>query len=258
MTTRVKSARALFALAAIVITQMLIWYAAVSLMGTPSVIHGALSVALGILSAGLLGSLGEWAVHRYTMHTRWGNRILNVPYELHHNAHHWHHYTPDRFTHAGPIKYHPTHDPNLVCDTNAGRRWVAFQQYVYYMFFGLVTVFLPAWLVTANIFFMAGLVVSIVWLCTMFVHVHGVTHHPGKRLIERFAWFHFLKRHHYIHHIDNGCNVNFLLPLCDVLFGTLRVELLPKEVQRWGTYEEALVRVVPYAPPLQPSSSSPR
>jgi hypothetical protein len=86
----------------------------------------------------------------------------------------------------------------------------------------------------------------------MFVHVHGVTHHPGIRLIERFNWFQFLKRHHYIHHIDNGCNVKFLLPLCDLLFGTLRTQLRPKEIERWGTYEQALVRVVPVdkGPPL--------
>jgi hypothetical protein len=245
MTTRVKPGRAVTALAAIVITQILIWYAAVRLTDTPSISHGALSVVLGALSAALLGSLGEWTVHRYTMHTPWRNRILNVPYELHHIAHHWHHYTPDRFTHAGPIKYHPTHDPSLVCDTNSARFWVAVQQFMFYMFFGLFYVFLPAWLITKNTFFMAGLMAAIVWVCTMFVHVHGVTHHPGTRLIERFSWFQFLKRHHYIHHIDNGSNVNFLLPLCDFLFGTLRTELLPKELERWGTYEEALVRVVP-------------
>jgi hypothetical protein len=245
MTTRVTPGRAVIAVATIVIAQLLIWYGGITLRDSPTISLAALSVILGILSAGLLGSLGEWSVHRYSMHTPRKNRILNVPYELHHVAHHWHHYTPDRFTHAGPIKYHPTHDPRLVCETNLSRYWVAVQQYTYYMFFGLFFVFLPAWLITRNVFFMAGLVSAIVWVCTMFVHVHGVTHHPGRRFIERFSWFNFLKRHHYIHHIDNGCNVNFLLPLCDVLFGTLRLSLRPKEIERWGTYEEALARVVP-------------
>jgi len=245
MTTRVKPWRAVTTLTCIAIAQILFWFAAVRLAGNGSILGQGLSVLIGVLSAFLLASLGEWSVHRYTMHTPWRNRLLNIPYALHHVAHHWHHYTPERFTHAGPVKYHPTHDPTLVCATDSARYWVAIQQYIYYIFFGVVFLFLPAWLITENVYFMIGLIPPILWVCVMFVHVHNVTHHPGTRLMERFGWFHFLKHHHYIHHIDNGSNVNFLLPLCDVLFGTLRTRLLPKEIERWGTYEEALARVVP-------------
>lgn len=245
MKTRVNPRRAGVALTGIAITQMLIWYAAGALAGDSSILGRSLSVFIGLLSAALLASLGEWAVHRYTMHTPWRIRILNVPYSLHHVAHHWHHYTPDRFTHAGPIKYHPTHDPNAICNNNSARRWVAFQQFAYYMFFALFFLFIPAWFITRNIPFMTGLILPIPLVCMMFVHVHNVTHHPGNRLIERFGWFRFLKHHHYIHHIDNGSNVNFLLPLCDVLFGTLRTSLEPRELAQWGTFEQALARVIP-------------
>ena len=247
MKTRVDPERAAFVLVGIALAQLLVWYLADGLAETASVAGRFVSVCLGIVSAGLLASLGEWAVHRYTMHTRWRNRILNVPYTLHHVAHHWHEYTPDRFTHDGPVKYHPTHDPNALCESNAARSWVAVQQFVYYSFFALFFLFIPAWLITGNLYFMVGLVPPIPVVCMMFVHVHNVTHHPGHRLIERFGWFHFLKHHHYIHHIDNGSNVNFLLPLCDLLFGTLRTRLEPIETERWGTFEEALLRVVPVA-----------
>jgi hypothetical protein len=179
------------------------------------------------------------------MHTRWRNRILNLPYTLHHVAHHWREYAPDRFTHAGPVKYHPTHDPNAICTSAAARSWVAVQQFVYYSFFGLFFLFIPAWLITRNVYFMIGLIPPIPVVCVLFVHVHNVTHHPANRLIERLGWFRFLKHHHYIHHIDNGANVNFLLPLCDLLFGTLRRSLEPHEIERWGTFEQALLRVVP-------------
>jgi hypothetical protein len=245
MATQVKPRRALAALLAIVAAQLLIWYGAISLAGDTSLLERCYSILLGLSSALLLASLGEWTVHRYSMHTPWRNRTLNTPYALHHVAHHWLHYTPERFTHAGPVKYHPTHDPRLVCATNSARYWVAIQQYFYYITFGIILLFIPGWLITKNAFFMIGLVPSVLWVCTMFVHVHNVTHHPGKRFIERLGWFHFLKHHHYIHHIDNGSNVNFLLPLCDLLFGTLRTRLLPKEIERWGSYEQALARVVP-------------
>ena len=245
MKTEVNPLRGVLALGGIAVTQALIWKGAAALSGDSSAAGTSVFVLLGFASAGLLASLGEWAVHRYTMHTRWRSGILNVPYTLHHVAHHWHEYTPERFTHAGPVKYHPTHDPGALCATSAARAWVAVQQFVYYSFYALVFLFLPAWWITGNVSFMAGLILPIPVVCVLFVHVHNVTHHPAHRHIEAFGWFRFLKRHHYIHHIDNGSNVNFLLPLCDLLFGTLRTELERGELERWGTYEEALVRVVP-------------
>jgi hypothetical protein len=254
MKTRVEPLRAVLVLACIAFAQMVIWIAAGDLAETPSVAGRAVSVCLGLASAVLLSSLGEWAVHRYTMHTSWSNRVLNVPYKLHHVAHHWHEYTPDRFTHAGPVKYHPTNDPDALCATDGARAWVAVQQFVYYSFFVVVFLFIPAWLVTGNIYFMFGLIPPVPVFCVLFVHVHNVTHHPARRRIERFSWFDFLKRHHYIHHIDNGSNVNFLLPLCDLLFGTLRTGLNPKELQRWGTFDQAVLRVVPVEEERVPSA----
>lgn len=32
-------------------------------------------------------------------------------------------------------------------------------------------------------------------------------------MVEAQPWFAFLDRHHYIHHVDLGANLNFLLPL---------------------------------------------
>ncbi len=80
----------------------------------------------------------------------------------------------------------------------------------------------------------SGLVVSY-----LLIRVHDVIHYPANRLMERQAWFQFLDRHHYIHHIDTRANLNFLLPLCDLSFGTLRLELSPKERRRWPSFEEA-------------------
>ncbi len=55
-------------------------------------------------------------------------------------------------------------------------------------------------------------------------------------------WFAFLDRHHYIHHVALGTNLNFLLPLADLLFGTLRRQLTPEELAQHGPLERAKAR----------------
>ena len=90
-----------------------------------------------------------------------------------------------------------------------------------------------------NALFTASCVVSGVVVCYFFIHVHDVIHYPGQRWLERQGWFRFLDRHHYLHHVDNRTNVNVLLPLCDWLFGTLKLELDALEARRWPTFEAA-------------------
>jgi sterol desaturase/sphingolipid hydroxylase (fatty acid hydroxylase superfamily) len=57
--------------------------------------------------------------------------------------------------------------------------------------------------------------------------------------METQTWFCFLDEHHYIHHVDTEANVNFLLPLADWLFGTLRRTLTSEELTRHGSREAA-------------------
>lgn len=47
--------------------------------------------------------------------------------------------------------------------------------------------------------------------------------------LESQAWFRFLSQHHYIHHVDPEANENFLLPLADCFFGTLRLSITEEE-----------------------------
>jgi len=62
--------------------------------------------------------------------------------------------------------------------------------------------------------------------------------------VEAQPWFPFLDRHHYIHHVDLGANLNFLLPLADLLFGTLRRRLTPEELADHGPLEAAKARPI--------------
>ena len=70
-------------------------------------------------------------------------------------------------------------------------------------------------------------------------YVHGVIHTPKDRLIERTRWFQWLNHHHYIHHVDVRANINFMLPVCDLLLGTQKWELTPQEAAAFPSFAEA-------------------
>jgi hypothetical protein len=203
------------------------------------------SLACGVLAMLLIGSLGEWGVHRWLMHRRSSLPFLRLTFDLHHRAHHGVQFPPDEYVHARPVQYPPVWPSRLdrVCATRAQRAMtVAAHAGFYAVFAGLLAV-IPGWLATGNPAFTAALVVTAAAEISLFIHVHDAIHYPGHSPFERCAWFRFLDRHHYMHHVDLRANTNFLLPLGDLLFGTLRRELTPDEARRWPSYEQARTRL---------------
>lgn len=53
---------------------------------------------------------------------------------------------------------------------------------------------------------------------------HFLMHKPSIPWIERSGFFRFLERHHRLHHAHMGTNFNVVLPLADLLLGTLLLE----------------------------------
>ena len=51
--------------------------------------------------------------------------------------------------------------------------------------------------------------------------LHYFMHKPSLQFIERSRYFQFLKWHHRIHHVHMNRNLNVLLPLADLVLGTL-------------------------------------
>jgi sterol desaturase/sphingolipid hydroxylase (fatty acid hydroxylase superfamily) len=106
-------------------------------------------------------------------------------------------------------------------------------------------VWIPAWLATGDLAFLIGIVISSIVVSNLFIVVHDTIHRPGShRLVEAQPWFGFLDRHHYVHHVDLGANLNFLLPLADLLFGSLRTEMSLDEVAHHGTLAYAKSRPI--------------
>jgi hypothetical protein len=197
------------------------------------------SVVAGTLAILLVGSLAEWVVHGKLMHWRTKLQPFRLAYELHHRAHHWLHYRPDGYLkdEVTWVSMWPPR-PERCSRERSAKVSAILGQGLFYAVFAIAPIAL-AWWVTANVAFTGALFLGSAAIVYLAVHLHDAVHCPGHTRLERFSWFWWLDRHHYLHHVDTRANVNFLLPLGDLLLGTLRLELTPDERERWPSYEEA-------------------
>jgi len=205
----------------------------------PAVLNSLLA---GFISLFLVATIVEWAVHRYAMHKSQHIPLFRIATELHHKAHHWVHYPPTRYVNPEPINRPSViaTDKKELCQTTFTRVLTTTSHAAFYTLF-TAPIIVIAWMVTANIWFTATMGTGAAVFIYLFIRVHDAVHHPGESRLEHFKWFWFLDHHHYIHHIDNDANTNFLLPLGDLLMGTLRLELTEEEQARWPSYAEARI-----------------
>jgi hypothetical protein len=203
----------------------------------------------GLLAGSLLGVLVlpgaasplEWLVHRYVYHRPlipWMRRI----YVIHHQGHHHALFPTWRYVTNGPVHRHPIwSSSHSALHTSPWRNLgIKACHFSFYMAIGSLCIWIPGWLLTGNVGFLIGLVTASAAVSDLFVRVHDAIHYPSQhRLIQRQPWFTFLEVHHYIHHVDMEANVNFLLPLADWLFGTMRRSLTAEELARHGSLAEA-------------------
>jgi len=197
------------------------------------------AVALGMVVIPVVASPIEWFVHRFVYHEAVIGplrSIFNV-----HTAHHYAFFPTWRYVTTGPARRLSIRikapDVHWSRWRNAGVRATHFS---WYMAIGAAAVWLPAWLVTRNVAFLVGLIISSAIVSNLFIVVHDTIHRPGShRFVEAQPWFGFLDNHHYIHHVDLGANLNFLLPLGDLLFGTLRTTMTSEERTGHGLLADA-------------------
>jgi len=219
-----------------------------------TLIGGVISFGAGVLVTPLLAAPFEWFIHRHVYHRNAG-LILRRVYAVH-LAHHHLHFPTSRYTSSGlpqsiPLFGRAVSEPYTSRDKNAAIYAVHLG---FYMGLSVVLAWLPAWRISHNPAFIVGVIGGTTVISNLFIVVHDAIHFPRRhRFMEAQRWFRFLDRHHYIHHVDNEANVNFLLPLGDLLFGTLRRSLTDGEVARHGSYEVAVSNTratVEFAPDL--------
>jgi hypothetical protein len=235
-----------------VLMNLLIAAIAVGLiLGVGALPGGMVGVTLaflaGLVLTPVLASPLEWIVHRYVYH-RVIVPFLRPIYDVHHKGHHYVFFPTSRYVTGGPPRRIPVlGDDHFRHVHTAGWKngLVRLAHFSFYMTIGAVFIWLPAWLLTGNVPFLIGIIVASVIVSDLFITVHDTIHRPGShRILESQFWFKFLDNHHYIHHVDTEANVNFLLPLADWMFGTLRLTMTEAELARHGTLEAAKAKVV--------------
>lgn len=195
----------------------------------------------GVCLTPLMASPFEWLVHRYIYHRHVVPGLRRI-YTIHHHSHHYVFFPTWRYVTSGPARRIPiSGDGTTTVSTGHVENAVTrFAHFAFYLVLGLALIVTPAWFATHHVVFLLGSLASLLVISNLFVTVHDTIHRPGShRLIEAQPWFQFLDNHHYIHHVDTEANVNFLLPLADWLFGTMRRTLTEEELRVHGSMAEA-------------------
>lgn len=224
----------------------------------PGVWGAAVGFAAGLVLMPLLASPVEWLVHRYVYHRALVPGLRAV-YDIHHRVHHYVFFPTWRYVTSGPPRRIPVfaRDHDRAEATAAGNAAIHLAHWTFYMLIAFTVIWVPALLLGGGPPLLVGVLLASVVVSELMISVHDSIHRPGSHpLIEATSWFRFLDRHHYIHHVDNEANVNFLLPLSDWLFGTLRRSLDEAELQKHGTWQTAKSRLVGEGEPAHAARSA--
>ena len=196
------------------------------------------AVVAAILFTVPLTSLGEWLVHGVLYH----GRIPGLEFirTIHHHGHHFALFPPQRYVQKGKfpfMRFRAPLTPFQMSDNAWDNFLTMYSQVGLHFVVGIPLILVPAWLATKSVAFVGGATFALAAISWLLGYVHGVIHTPGDRAIEHMRWFQWLDRHHYIHHVDLSANINFMLPVCDFLFGTQKWSLTEKEAQNHPSFE---------------------
>lgn len=162
-------------------------------------------------------SLIEWSLHRFVMHKPFFG--FSYPYEAHARIHHHifraddsYHLKREEDKHTIPMAW--WNGPVLVAATTLPS--------------------IPVWWLGGSwsVIAIVGIVCA-VYYCA-YEYLHWCMHLPKKRIVERSGIFFRLNGHHLLHHRYMNRNFNVVLPLADLLLGTLLVRSKVRFAQAVG------------------------
>jgi hypothetical protein len=185
-------------------------------------------MAVGVVAAVVYASFFEWTLHRFVMHRPLGS--FDYPFKAHALVHHrifradhTYHLVDERDKHTIPMAW--WNGPVLVL-------------------IGVVPFVLTAWG-----FGRWGLALGAFLACGAYYgayeYLHWCMHLPRRRAVERSGLFFRLNGHHVLHHRYMGKNFNVVVPLADLLLGTLLLRARIRFAQPIG----------PSVPDVQPLTS---
>ena len=236
----------------LVITITLLLISTIISKGTSLFLGTSILSGIAITVIGL--SLQEWTVHRYLYHRYHKNFLMKHIYTIHHIGHHSVIFPPDRYVTKGEVKRHPIfeNDVKELGESKFSNILTRLSHSGSYILLSCMTIITPCWLITKNGILFTSTLFSTIIICHIVITVHDAIHYPSQHpYMQNQKWFKFLDNHHLIHHIDTEKNVNFLLPICDFLFGTIRFSLSDNEKDKFGTLDIAKKNLLGHSEPAK-------
>jgi hypothetical protein len=160
--------------------------------------------AVGVVSGVAFGSFFEWLLHRFVMHKPFAR--FRYAFERHALIHH-------RIFKADHT-YHLIHQEDKHTIPMAwwnGPVLIALGQ----LPFLILALTLRKWGI------LCGAAIAFTAYYAVYEYLHWCMHLPRKRHVERSGIFFRLNGHHLLHHRYMGKNFNVVLPLADLMLGTL-------------------------------------
>lgn len=174
-------------------------------------------VAAGVGAAIVFASFFEWTLHKYFMHRPVGkfDYAFKAHAIIHHQtfkADHTYHLIEEKDKHTIPMAW--WNGPVLVACC--------------ILPFVILCAFIGHW------WMLLGAGVTFAAYYGVYEYMHWCMHLPKKRSIERSGIFFRLNGHHLLHHRYMHKNFNVVLPLADLLLGTLILRSKVKFAQASG------------------------
>ena len=162
--------------------------------------------AIGFIGSTVYASFFEWTLHRFVMHRPLGS--FRYPFESHAIVHHK--------VFRADESYH------LINPKDAKTIPMAWWNGPVLVLVAMVPFALAAWSMGHWGFYWGALLACAGYYCT-YEYIHWCMHLPKKRHVERSGIFFRLNGHHLLHHRYMHKNFNVVMPLADLLLGTLLV-----------------------------------
>jgi len=156
---------------------------------------------LGFVCFFLYASFFEWLLHRFLMH----HPFWSYPFRAHALIHHGLFragptYFLSRAENRKKIRFAWWNAPLILCLHAPLLLWI--QQFF-------------------NLSIFVGGIAALALYYSLYEYLHFCMHVPKRRWIENKKWFRWLDAHHHMHHKRHFSNLNVVLPLADLFFGTL-------------------------------------
>jgi hypothetical protein len=160
--------------------------------------------AIGFISSTVYASFFEWTLHRFVMHRPLGS--FRYPFESHAIVHHK--------VFRADESYH------LINPHDAKTIPMAWWNGPVLVLVAMVPFAVAAWSMGHWGFYWGALSACAGYYGT-YEYIHWCMHLPKKRHVERSGIFFRLNGHHLLHHRYMHKNFNVVMPLADLLLGTL-------------------------------------